>query len=67
MRGGLIGSSIGDLAVADRSAWLLGSCRLMVGLLLGGRPWELLRDDAAEGQERPLSVRLGQGLPEVSQ
>ena len=43
------------------------SSRLMVGLLVGGRPWELLSDDAAEGQERPLAVRLGEGLPEVRQ
>jgi hypothetical protein len=39
----------------------------MIGLLVGGRPSELLRDDAAQGQERALSVRLGEGLPEVRQ
>ena len=54
-------------AAAARSAWRVRSSRLMVGLLVGGRPWELLRDDAAQGQERPLSVRLGEGLPEVRQ
>jgi hypothetical protein len=49
----------GGLEAAARSAWRLGSCRLIVGLLVGGRLWELLRDDAAEGQECPLSVRSG--------
>jgi hypothetical protein len=39
----------------------------MVGLLAGGRPWELLGDDAAEGQECPLTVGLGKSLPEVRQ
>jgi hypothetical protein len=39
----------------------------MVGLLVGGRPWELLGDDAAEGQECPLTIDLGEGLPEACQ
>ena len=39
----------------------------MVGLLVGGRPWQLLSDDAAERQERPMAIGLGEGLPEVRQ
>ena len=39
----------------------------MVGLLAGGRPWQLLRDDAAERQECPMAIGLGEGLPELRQ
>ena len=39
----------------------------MIGLLAGGRSWELLSDDAAERQERPIAIGLGKGLPEVRQ
>ena len=37
----------------------------MIDLLVGGRSWQLLSDDAAERQERPIAVGLGKGLPEV--
>src|SRR5512135_2838612 len=39
----------------------------MVGLLVGGRPWQLLRNDAAERQEYLTAIGLGEGLPEVCQ
>src|SRR4051812_12325785 len=39
----------------------------MVGLLVGGRLWQLLRDDAAERQECLTAIGLGQCLPEVCQ
>ena len=39
----------------------------MVGLLVGGRLGQLLRDDAAESQERPMAIGLGECLPEVRQ
>ena len=39
----------------------------MIGLLVGGRPWQLLRDDAAERQECPIAIGLGERLPEVRQ
>ncbi len=39
----------------------------MVGLLFGGRPGQLLSDDAAERQERPIAIGLGERLPESSQ
>ncbi len=47
------------VAGVARSACLVVSRLLMVGLLVGGRPWQLLGDDAAERQERSLAVRLG--------
>ena len=31
----------------------------MVGLLVRGRPGQLLSDDAAERQERPMAIGLG--------
>jgi hypothetical protein len=39
----------------------------MVGLLVGGRPWEFLRDDAAEYQECLMAIDLRECLPEVCQ
>src|SRR3954452_13123040 len=39
----------------------------MVGLLSGGRPGRLLGDDAAEGQESPMAIGLGEDLPELGQ
>ena len=39
----------------------------MVGLLVRGRPGQLLSDDAAERQERPMAIGLGERLPESSQ
>ena len=39
----------------------------MIDLLVGGRSWQLLRDDAAERQERPIAIGLGKCLPEVRQ
>lgn len=39
----------------------------MIDLLACGRSWQLLSDDAAEGQERPIAIGLGEGLPEVGQ
>src|SRR4051794_25428569 len=39
----------------------------MIDLLAGGRSGQLLSDDAAERQERPLSTGLGKGLPEVGE
>ena len=46
---------------------LVESRRLMVGLLVGGRPWQLPRDDAAERQECLMAIGLGECLPEVRQ
>ena len=60
----LVESAVAGLT---RSAWLVGSRLFMIGLLVGGRPWELLSDDAAEGQERPMAIGLGECLPEVRQ
>ena len=39
----------------------------MVGLLVGGRSWQLLSDDAAERQESPMAIGLGEHLPEMGQ
>ena len=39
----------------------------MAGLLVRGRPGQVLSDDAAEGQERPLAIGLGECLPESGQ
>jgi hypothetical protein len=39
----------------------------MVGLLVCRRPGQVLSDDAAEGQQRPLAIGLGKGLPESCQ
>src|SRR5436190_1635014 len=66
-RGRLIDSWRASRAGAARSAGLVASRRLMVGLLVGGRPGQLLRDDAAERQERPMTVGLGKGLPKLRQ
>src|ERR1017187_8565486 len=50
-----------------RSACLVASRLFMVGLLFGGRPRQLLSDDAAERQERPMALGLGKCLPESRQ
>ena len=47
---------------AVRLARAVASRAFMVDLLVGGRSWELLRDDAAERQERPIAIGLGAGL-----
>ena len=39
----------------------------MIGLLAGGRSGQLLSDDAAERQERPIAIGLGECLPEMCQ
>ena len=39
----------------------------MVGLLPGGRPGELLSDDAAECQERPMAIGLGRACQRLRQ
>ena len=37
----------------------------MIALLADGRSWQLLSDNAAERQERPIAIGLGECLPEV--
>jgi hypothetical protein len=39
----------------------------MTGLLGGGRPWQLLTDEAHEGSEGIESLRGGKGLPQLRQ
>src|ERR1700723_3322460 len=46
---------------------MVESRRFMVGLLVGGRLWQLPRDDAAECQECLMAIGLGECLPEVRQ
>ena len=38
---------------------------LTIDLLPGARPWQLLREDVTERQERPLAIGLGEGFPEL--
>ena len=37
---------------------------LTIDLLLGAKPWQLLRKDATERQERPIAIGLTEGVPE---
>src|SRR3954451_4503774 len=62
-KGRLGDSSRGGFAAAR----VVDSRRLMVGLLVGGRLWQLTRDDAAERQEGLMASGLGGCLPEVRQ
>jgi len=39
----------------------------MIVLLFGGRPGQVLSDNAAERSERPMAIGLGECLPELSQ
>ena len=49
-----------------RSAWS-DQVRSWSASFPGGRPRQLLRDDATERQERPIAVGLREGLPELGQ
>ena len=65
---GQVDSLVDDgVAGATRSACLVVLRLFMVGLLVGGRPGQLLSDNAAERQERPMAIGLSECLPEVRQ
>src|SRR5512135_516257 len=43
----------------------VSSGMLTVDLLPGAKPWQLLREDATERQERPVAIGLSEGFPEL--
>src|SRR4051794_23999473 len=66
-RGRLMGSWRASRAGVVRSARRVASRKFMIGLLVGGRPGKLPSDDAAECQERPMAIALGEHLPDAGQ
>src|SRR5258708_3595601 len=66
-RGRLIESWRASRAGVVPSAGRVASRKVMVGLLVGGRPGQLPSGDAAESQERPMAIALGEHLPEAGQ
>src|SRR5262245_20316474 len=66
-RGWLIDGWWAGPAGAARSACWVASSEFMVGLLVCERPGQVLFDDAAECQQRPLAIGLRERGPESGQ